>query len=345
MGAEASRTIYPARAIIAEIAYYLPDRVLTNEEISQGHPDWSVEKIFEKTGIAQRHIASESETVLDLAERACKNLFNSNTVDIGQIDQVLFCTQTPDYALPTTACMLQDRLGLPTTVAALDYNLGCSGYVYGLGLAKSSLESGFMRNVLLVTSETYSKWMDENDRSVKTIFGDGATATLLTSRPVEDGESIGPFVFGTDGRGAKKLIVHGSGARRLDDDDTEYMGEGRRPECLYMDGPEIFTFTIRTVPKTVKALLAKANAMIEDIDLFVFHQANTYMLEHLRKRCKIPEDRFLLDLENVGNTVSNTIPIALKNALDSQRLKPGMTIALVGFGVGYSWGACVIQWT
>lgn len=336
----------PVKATIKACEYYLPPATLTNEDIAKGHPDWSVDKIHEKTGIASRHIAAPDETASDLAVKAAQKLFASGVCKPEDIDLLVFCTQTPDYALPTSACLIQTRLELPTTCAAFDFNLGCSGYVYGLSIVKGMLESGQATKALLVMGETYSKWIDENDRSVRTIFGDAGSATLIecAEAPVDE-QFMGPFVFGTDGTGKNRLIVHNSGSRTMSDEDRQTLPEGHSDHHLFMDGPEIFTFTIRTVPRTVKALLAKADCTIDDVDLFVFHQANTYMLEHLRKRCKIPEDKFIINLENCGNTVSNSIPIVLKDLADNGRLKKDMKIALVGFGVGYSWAAAVINWT
>ena len=326
------------KSVVRAIAYHLPEGVLTNEEIIREHPDWSVEKIYEKTGIRSRHIAAPDETASDLAAQAAEKLFASGACTPDQIDCLLFCTQTPDYALPSSACILQHRLGIPTDCAALDYNLGCSGYVYGLSLAKAMLESGQRKRVLLLTGETYSKWIDPQDRSVRTIFGDAGTASLIELGG--EAEQIGPFVYGTDGRGEDRLIVPNSGARKREN----VVPEGHDPNYLFMDGAEIFTFTIRSVPKAVRALLTKAEMTVDDVDLVVFHQANTFMLNHLRQRCRIPEDKFVIDLDTYGNTVSNTIPIALANLAESNRLQPGQRVMLVGFGVGYSWSACMIQW-
>ena len=334
------------RAAIGAIEYHLPEQVLDNAQIVELNASWTAEQIFEKTGIRQRHIAAEGETATDLAEAAARKLLDAGVCRADEIDLLMLCTQTPDYALPSSACLLQDRLGLPTTCAAFDFDLGCSGFVYGLSLAKGMLEAGLRSKALLITAETYSKWLDPADHSVRTIFGDAAAATLLELVDSPAGtEPIGPFVFGTDGRGYHRLIVHQSGARGLTDEARTLLPEGRPAECLYMDGPEIFSFTIRTVPRTVQALLDRTGLALESLDLVVFHQANRYILEHLRKRLKIPLEKFVYDLEDCGNTVSCTIPIALKNAERRGQLHAGMTVALVGFGVGYSWAAARIVWT
>ena len=261
---------------------------------------------------------------------------------------MLLCTQSPDYFLPTTACTLQSRLGIPTSAGALDFNLGCSGYIYGLGLAKGLIESGQAHNILFLTGETYSKFIHPDDRSVRTIFGDAGSATLLQGVPMESAiEPIGPFVYGTDGRGAKNLIVHAGALRKAaleGEVEKDAFDNIRGPENLYMNGAEIFAFTLRTVPAAVEAVLQKAEISLDDVDLFVFHQANEFMLKHLRAKIGIPEHKFVLSMRDVGNTVSSTIPIALRNCLDQGRLQPGSRVLLVGFGVGYSWGATILRW-
>lgn len=339
------------QAALKAIEYYLPDHVLTNSQLVAEFPEWSVGKIEEKTGIVERHIAGEEECSSDLGVAAVQKLFASGVCQPSEIDYLLLCTQTPDYFLPTTACIMQNRLGIPTTAGALDLNLGCSGFVYGLGLAKGLLETGQARNVLLITAETYSRFIHPADKSVRTIFGDAAAATLVQG--VEPDAIcdpwIGPFVFGTDGSGAANLIVPRGGMRHRDRIDQEQAtldeyGNWRTADNLYMNGSEIFTFTLRVVPKAVKDLLSQTGKHLEEIDLFVFHQANQYMLEHLRKKLKIPESKFYIAMRHCGNTVSATIPIALKHALSEGMLKPGHQVMLVGFGVGYSWGATLLRW-
>ena len=334
---------------IAAIEYYLPQSTVTTADLSREFPEWSVEKIDEKTGIRDRHIAAEGECSSDMAVAAAGKLFDSGACRPAEIDFVLLCTQSPDYFLPTTACLIQDRLGIPTSAGALDFNLGCSGFIYGLGLAEGLISTGQASRVLLLTAETYSKFLNPRDRSVRTIFGDAAAATLLTGQDTAD-PPIGPFVYGTDGSGGPNLIVPTGGLRRprtpesavVVEDDT---GNARSQDDLYMNGGEIFTFTILEVPKAVDALLKKSGLTLAAIDRFVFHQANRYMLEHLRKRMKIPAEKFQLAMGHCGNTVSSTIPIGLKHAALEGRLAPGDRAMLVGFGVGYSWGAALLRWT
>lgn len=330
-------------AAVRAIEYFLPPGTLSTNQLAAEFPDWSVAKIDAKTGIECRHISSPEECASDLAVAAAQKLFSSGACRPEEIDYVLLCTQSPDYFLPTTACLVQDRLGIPTTAGALDFNLGCSGYIYGLGLAEGLICSGQASRVLLLTAETYSKFLNPLDRSVRTIFGDAAAATLLIAAHA-DAPLLGPFVYGTNGAGGENLIVPAGGMRRPRSNDTaieadDEQGNRRAPDNLFMNGPEIFNFTLSAVPASVQRLLEKSGVSLDQIDLFVFHQANRYMLDHLRKRMAIPADKFVLAMQGCGNTVSSTIPIALKHASANGQIAPGSLIMLVGFGVGYSWGA------
>lgn len=332
------------KAIIKAIAYSFPKDRLTNFDISEQHPEWSVEKISNKTGIHERRIVDKETFASDLAVMACEKLFQEYSIDKSTIDFILLCTQSPDYFLPTTACVLQERLGLSKNIGALDFNLGCSGYVYGLGLAKGLIASNSAKNVLLITAETYSKFIHQDDKSNRTLFGDAAAATLISIDG--DGLLIGDLIYGTDGSGAKNLIVKNGGLKNrqlkgidIRSDEGEYISND---DFLYMNGSEIFKFTVENVPILVKSVLEKNNKKLEDINLFVFHQANKFMLDFIRKKIGIDENLFFYFLENCGNTVSSTIPIALKEALNQDKIKEADTVLLAGFGVGYSWGGCML---
>lgn len=323
-----------------------PDAVLDNDKLAELYPAWPADKILEKTGVRQRRVVASGETAVDLAERATRSLLMEDGVDPKTIGFTLLCTQSPDYYLPTSACLLQDRLGLSKSSGALDFNLGCSGFVYGLALAKGLIAGGMAERVLLLTAETYSRFIHPMDKSVRTIFGDAAAATLI-EKSEDDG--IGEFVLGTDGSGYANLIVPAGGARRPADTSTaleecDESGNIRSKNDIFMNGPEIFNFTLEIVPQTVQAALDKNGLLKENIDLFVFHQANRFMLEVLRKAVRIPREKFYVNMEDIGNTVSATIPIALSRAQADGTLKSGMKVMLVGFGVGLSWGATVITW-
>ena len=337
-------------AYINGISYYLPEKILTNQELSQEHPDWSVEKISQKTGILQRHIAGENEYSSEMALSAIDLFFEEHAIERSDIDFLLFCTQSPDYLLPTTACILQNKANLPKSCGALDFNLGCSGYIYGLGLAKGLIESSQAKNVLLVTSETYSKFIHPKDKSNKTLFGDASSVTLVTSQPYENYfcAQIGYFVYGTDGSGYEHLIVRNRGMKgNKSEGKDQFDEEGnfiRNDDNLYMDGKAIFNFTAFEIPPLIDNVIKKHNLSIDDIDLFIFHQANAYMLDFVRKRCKIPKEKFHISMQDIGNTVSSTIPIALKRAMEDKTLNfCTKNILLAGFGVGLSMGAVVLN--
>lgn len=329
------------KSFIKSVSYYLPHFSLTNEKISQQFPEWNIDKISSKTGIKTRHISALDEFSSDMAIKAAEKLFVEHNIDRNSIDFLLLCTQSPDYFLPTTACILQHKLKLNTSCGALDFNLGCSGFVYGLSLAKGLIAGNMAKNVLLITSETYSKFIHPKDKSNKTIFGDAAAATLISS---EKGMfEIGDFIFGTDGSGAENLIVKNGGIRnpfQVNEDIIDEYGNIKNDNNLFMNGSEIFNFTSESVPNLTEAILKKIIKDITEIDLFVFHQANKYMLNHLRKKIRIPEDKFYLAMENCGNTVSSTIPIALYEAIKENRVQNCKNILLAGFGVGYSWASC-----
>lgn len=317
---------------ICRIEYYLPESVLSNLDLVAQHPDWNAQKVEKKVGIRNRHIALPEETSLDMAVRAATKLFES--IDPNTIDFVLFCTQCPDHLLPTSACIAQERLGLRNNIGALDFNLGCSGYIYGLALAKSLIKSGIAGNVLLLTGETYSKFMADTDVSNRSIFGDAATATLISE---SENDHIGEFVLGTDGKGAENLIVHNVGAKC-----SFSSPAGTKPE-LYMNGPEIFNFTIETIPPLVEEVCKKNSIVVADIDYVILHQANKYILEFLIGTIGLDPSKCHIDMLEYGNTVSNTIPIALKDSWDRGLIKTGDKVLLAGFGVGYSWGATIIR--
>ena len=328
---------------ILGIEYALPEKVLANEELAMLYANWSAEKIYKKTGIQSRHVTTNNETAADLGVVAAKKLIAKNIVPKDDIDFVLCVTQSPDYKLPTTACIIQDRLGLPKKTGAFDINLGCSGYIYGLAVAKSLVETGIANNVLLITAETYSKHINPLDKSTRTIFGDGAAATLIG----HGGMEIGSFDLGTDGSGKDFLIIPTGGARKACTPETavekETEGNVRSEDNLFMSGADIFEFTIREVPVSIKRIMKKEGLKKDDIGLYVFHQANQFMLDFLVKLMKVDKEKFYMNFADTGNTVSASIPIALKRALDEGAVKPNQTIVLCGFGVGLSWGSTVIK--
>jgi 3-oxoacyl-[acyl-carrier-protein] synthase III len=335
-------------AVIQGLEHHLPETRLTNEELAGLYPGWTPAKIRSKTGIAERRIAGPQETASDLAYAAANKLLERMDVDRDSIDLLVFCTQSPDYFLPTTACVLQQRLGLGTHVAAFDYNLGCSAFPYGLAMVRGLIDARIASNALLLMADTYSKFIHPLDKSVRTLFGDAASAVLITAED-RDAPVIGPFVLGTDGSGAANLIVPAGGMRtRLADADlserTDQSGNTRTAANLFMNGPAIFEFTSKRVPTLVRDLVAAAEISLDDIDLFIFHQASEMLLTSLQTSMRIPDEKFMRRYVDCGNTVSSTIPIALQDAIDTGRVSRGDLLLVAGFGVGYSWGANLIRW-
>lgn len=330
-------------AFIRAISYYLPEKVVTNEELVQEFPEWSVDKVAQKVGVDSRHLAADNETAGDLAEKAARRLFDEYKIDPKSIDFIMLCTQSPDYFLPSTACVLQDRLGIPTSAGAFDYNLGCSGCIYGMAMSKGLIAAGIAKNVLLLTAETYNKYLHPSDKSNRSIFGDGAAACLIST---EGFAEIGELSLGTDGSGANNLIVKTGAARQktatgLSVEDEE--GHIWRDDYLYMNGGAIFNFTLDAVPAMMKEILEKNQMQKDDVDYYVFHQANKFMLNTIRKVCVLPKDKFYVNLVETGNTVSSTVLIGLKDCIDNGAIKKGNKVMVSGFGVGLSWGGTVLK--
>jgi 3-oxoacyl-[acyl-carrier-protein] synthase III len=326
-------------AALGPVAVHLPELVEDNAFLQAKYPDWPMDVIQEKVGIHARHIAASDECASDLGVAAAERLFEHHNIDRRSIDFLLFCTQTPDYPLPTTACLIQNRLGLPTSIGALDFNLGCSGFVYGLSLADGLIRAGSARRVLLLTAETYSKYIDPEDRSLRTIFGDGAAATLIDAA---DEPSLGPFAFGTDGSGAHHLMAT-QGGFRPEKDAIQPQKRKRWRSNLFMDGPELVKFTLAAVPPMIDRLLANARRTRDDLDLFLMHQATSYMLDHLGLQLGLDEELMPRNLHDIGNTVSATLPILIHDLRASGRLRPGKHSVMAGYGVGLSWAGCL--WT
>lgn len=323
------------KAYIRQIEYHLPELVAENQN----------ERLKQKTGIERRHICGDGETAADLAVIAAEKILDK--VDRNMIDYVLFCTQSPDYLLPTTACVLQERLQLSKYCGALDYNHGCTGYIYGLGLAKGLIESGQAKNVLLLTGETYSKYINSQDNAVLPLFGDAGTASLISAIDTQK-EGIYGISYGTDGSGYKNLIVPVGGMRQRYQDTeisiaTDKYGNVRTNQNLYMNGGAIMEFALERVPPMVDAILQENNLARQDIDYYVFHQANHFMLKSLQKICRLMKMPYWNDVCDYGNTVSNSIPIALVDMMKENTTSTLNRVMLAGFGVGLSWGGCIVD--
>ncbi len=334
------------KAFIKSISYYLPEQVFTNDDFFRAFPESIANKEnLSKIGVNKRHVASITELASDLAVKSALKLFDEHQINPNDIDFLLFCAQEFDYFTPTTACVIQNRLKLPTHCGALDFNLGCSGFVYGLAVAKGLIESVGMNNVLLLTSSTLTRKLHPKDENLRYLFGDAACATLISSD--NSNSCIHQFSFGTDGEGAEKIIVKDGGARNPINKESyheivnEY-GNITSKAFMEMKGVSVFSFSIKTVPKLIYDLLQKNNKQIDEIDLFIFHQANLFIIDTIRKKMNLPEEKVFNFMEEVGNTISSSIPIVLYEAIKCGKAKKGDTILLAGFGVGLSWGATII---
>lgn len=332
----------PAR--IHSTRYFLPKNAYTNANFFAEFPELKGSSL-EKTGIKSRRIAQKDEVSSDLALAAAELLIKEEGIDRSSIDFILYNSADLDYYTPATSCVLQGKLGLSNSCGTMDIVNGCSSYVYAVGIAAGLIESMGARNVLLLTSSTLSRYIHPKDKSNRFLFGDAATATLITHSETAD---IGPFVYGTNGKSAERIIIrHGSARFPLGEasfmDRTDEYGNTTNDASFDMDGTSIFLFSVRTVPGMIDEVLTKASLTKEDIGLFIFHQPNVFLNEHLRKKIGIAEERFYHCMENFGNTAHNSIPIAIREAQKEGRLKPGMKAVLAGFGSGLSWAATIVQ--
>jgi 3-oxoacyl-[acyl-carrier-protein] synthase-3 len=318
---------------IESIDYYLPKNIETADTLLKENPDWPLNDIKTKTGIDVRYISDVGETALDLGVKAAEKLFFKNDCR-SKIDSVIFVTQSPDYLLPASACIIQDKLKLSTQCISFDVNQGCSGFIYGLAISSSLITAQLAKKVLLICSDTYSKYIDKHNRTCRPIFGDGAAACIISLSPTP---CIGPFELGTDGKGASNLILKNSAAR-INNQPNNVKNN------LFMDGSKVFMFSMNSVPKCVENLLNKAKKKINEIDLFIFHQASKIVIDNIIRHLNLPKEKVFCNYSKIGNTVSASIPIALKDSMNEGVLKNGDLIMVVGFGVGYSWGATLVQW-
>lgn len=332
----------PAR--IAAIAGHLPDARLTNAELAERFPEWSVDKIAAKTGIRDRHVVGPGETTSDLAIGAGRKLIDREAIDPSTVDYLIVCTQTADYLMPAVSMLVHAALGLRPSAGAIDITHGCSGYVVALGLASALIDSGQAQQVLVITADTYSRIVNEADKSVRTLFGDGASATLVVR---SERAGIHSFVYGSEGAGAESLVVPNGGLAapgRFPAADPERRGLVSNGYDFYMDGTAVFNFAIRVVPPTAAEVLTKAGWATDDVDSWILHQANAFMLSHLRRKLEVAEDRFVIELEQTGNTVSSSIPLAIEAARAKGVGAPGTRSVLIGFGVGLSWAGMAVDW-
>lgn len=332
--------------IIKEIAYYLPERIVTNADIQMEHPNWDIKKVGEKSGVLKRHIAGQNETAFDLACKAIEKLFSQCTVSINDIQGIIFCTQSPDYIMPSNSFLIHKKFEFGTNVWAFDYNLACSGYIYGLTIVRGMLETNMANNILLITADTYSKYINQNDRSTSVLFGDGAAVSLLCNK---EGSGIIDIELASAGNEYDSFYIPSGGCRIPRDINTkevltDFSGNQRTLEDIHMNGFAVWKFISKTVPDQISTLLKRNNLTADDIDMFGLHQASKLTLDSLIKALKIDKRKVYMNYDRVGNTVSASIPIALKDAEVNGYLKKGDLLLLSGFGVGLSWGSLIMKY-
>jgi 3-oxoacyl-[acyl-carrier-protein] synthase-3 len=334
----------PHHSILA-VAYRLGGDRVTYGDVAARFGEEAAAKVLKGSGIRNRYVAPKGVCGSDLALAAAEELFNANPEARERVDIHIHCTQSPDYFLPTTACLLHEKLGLKKECASFDINLGCSQYIYALSVADAMLTAGLGSLALVTTGDTMSQTVNPRDRSLVPILGDAGSATLVGK--AEEGTGFLGFSMGTDGSGAKHLMLPAGGFRMpksaetaVESTDTE--GNVRSPENLYMNGAAIFHFAITVVPATVKKLLAQLGLEMEDIGLFLFHQANQYMLDYLVKKMAIPREKTFFHLDETGNTSGSTMPVVLAEAVRAGKVHAGAKILMIVFGVGLSWAATVM---
>ena len=326
-----ARTDGRPRIGITGLGCYVPERVLDNEELSR-LVDTSDEWIMERTGIRERRIAAREQAMSDLAAPAASGALEQAGVLPGEIDFLVVATVTPDMTFPSTAALLADRLGMPDA-AAYDLSAGCTGFMYAVAQAHGMLASGLARKALVVGGDVLSKILDWTDRSTLVLFGDGAGAVVMEA--VEDGGGFLGFELGADGGGGVHLWLPGSGSRVFDDPER----------FVKMNGREVFKFATRALVASAEALLEECGKTVEDVDVYVPHQANVRIIEHARKKLGIPENRTVVNVDRYGNTSSGSIPLALADAAADGRLRPGELVLMTGMGAGLTWGSALIEWT
>jgi 3-oxoacyl-[acyl-carrier-protein] synthase-3 len=332
---------------IEHIEFYLPNKQVSNSDLQKIHPSWDVEKVGEKSGVYNRHIAIDGETAYDLACGAIDKLLINNKINLSDIDGIIFCTQSPDYIMPSNAFLVHKKYNFNHRVWAFDYNLACSGYVYGISIARGMIMSGMAKKVLLINADTYSKYIHPDDRSTSVLFGDGAAVSIISNSSSSEG--IIDISLASSGEEYDSFYIPAGASRMPLSNKTkellvDHSGNHRTAENIHMNGFAVWKFISRTVPDQINDILQKNNLVASDIKLFVFHQASKLTLDSLVKSLKIDPNKVYLNLDKVGNTVSASIPIALKFAEDDGNLSKGDLILISGFGVGLSWGSIILKY-
>ena len=315
---------------ITGLGVHVPDRVLTNDDLSK-LVDTTDEWILERTGISERRIAAEDEALTDICLPAARRALEMAGVEPSSIDLLVVATVTPDMAFPSSSALIADTLGMPDA-AAYDLSAGCTGFVYAIAQAHAMLAAGLSKRALVVGGDVLSKILDWTDRSTLVLFGDGAGAVVMEH--VEDGGFLG-FELGADGGGGANLWLPGSGSRKFEEPD----------KVVKMNGREVFKFATRVMVSSAEAILEECERTVEDVDVYVPHQANVRIIDHAARKLGFPQEKTVVNVNKYGNTSSGSIPLALADAADDGRLEPGKLVLLTGMGAGLTWGSALIEWT
>ena len=319
------------RASIIGVGSYVPKKVLTNSDLEK-MVETSDEWIMDRTGIRERRISADNEATSDLALIAAKRALESARIDPKELELIIVGTSSPDMLFPSTACIIQDKIGA-VNAAAFDVSAACSGFNYALTTASSFIESGQYNNIMVIGADTLTKYLDWTDRNTCILFGDGAGAVIL--KATNDGSGVMANYLGAEGSGGKYLIMPGGGSR-----DPE-----AKKRFIWMDGKEVYKFAVKVLPKCIKAVLEKAELKISDISLFIPHQANMRIINFAMKLFGLSKDKVYVNLDRYGNTSAASIPIALDEAVKEVRIKKGDIVVLAGFGAGLTYGANVLKWS
>ncbi len=339
MNSQVGRQIRISGSRLVGIISCVPSNDLSNEYFYSEFGEQGVTDVVKMIGVQTRRRIEDANSTGDLCLKAGLKLLSELDWSPESIDALIFVSQTPDYHLPATALILQKALNISSNCIAFDVNLGCSGYPYAVWLGMTLIQTGAANRVLLAVGDTISKLSDPHDRATALLFGDAGTMTALEKSSDDD---YATFILGSDGAGANNLIVPKGGFKDYSKTNDIRIHE-KNPSCLYMDGGEVFNFTLKTVPLLFEKTLEFANLGLDDYDYFLFHQANLFMLKHLAKKNKIPIEKFPININKFGNTSSASIPLLLTTNLSDIVNKQGMQIALFGFGVGYSWSSVSIK--
>jgi 3-oxoacyl-[acyl-carrier-protein] synthase-3 len=315
---------------ITGLGVHVPERVLTNDDLSR-LVDTNDEWILERTGISERRIAADEEALTDICLPAARRALEMAGVEPASIDLIIVATVTPDMAFPSSSALMADALGMPDA-AAYDLSAGCTGFVYAIAQAHAMLSSGLSKRALVVGGDVLSKILDWTDRSTLVLFGDGAGAVVMER--VEAGGFLG-FELGADGGGGANLWLPGSGSRKFEDPD----------KYVKMNGREVFRFATRVMVSSAEAILGECERTVEDVDVYVPHQANVRIIDHAARKLGFPQEKTIVNVNRYGNTSSGSIPLALADAADDGRLEPGKLVLLTGMGAGLTWGSALIEWT